>query len=222
MTTLTMPPNEVNPAPAAPHDQAQETGLATPYVSVALPLGLDRTFTYSVPARMRALVRPGQRVVVPFGKGNRMVTGWVVSGHEKSTVAEVKPVAEILDPAPLLTDDLLDLAFWISRYYVCPLGQVFEAILPAAVKRGAGFKTAQVVVRTGKAESAAGRILSKQRRVLDLLAATGPAVGPRELARQAGCTVAVIKSLAQKGLVRIDTLHVDGCARDLFIELEEP
>jgi primosomal protein N' (replication factor Y) len=217
-----MPPNEVNPAPAAPADPPPEPGLGTPFISVALPLGLDRTFTYSVPPRMRALVRPGQRVLVPFGKGNRMATGWVTSGQESTTLAEVKPIAEILDPSPLLTDDLLDLAFWISRYYVCPLGQVFEAILPAAVKKGAGFKTVQVVVRTEKPETEAGHILSKQRRVLDQLAAGGTAFGPRELARQAGCTVAVIKSLAEKGLVRIETLQVDGCARDLFVELEEP
>jgi primosomal protein N' (replication factor Y) len=220
MTTLTMPPNEANSAPGTPPDAAT-TGLGTPYISVALPLGLDRTFTYAVPGKMRALVRPGQRVVVPFGKGNRMATGWVISGQESTTLAEVKPVAEILDPSPLLTDDLLDLAFWISRYYVCPLGQVFEAILPAAVKKGAGFKTVQVVARTEKPETEVGRILSKQRRVLDQLAAGGAALGPRELARQAGCTIAVIKSLVEKGLLRIDTLQVDACARDLFIELEE-
>ena len=221
MTTLTIPPNQASPAPGTPPDPAV-AGLATPYVSVALPLGLDRTFTYAVPEKMRAVIRPGQRVLVPFGKGNRMVTGWVISGQEQTTLAEVKAVTEILDPTPLLTDDLLDLAFWISRYYVCPLGQVFEAILPAAVKHNAGFKTVQVVVRTDKPESDVDRILSKQRRVLDQLAATGPAVGPRELARQAGCTIAVLKGLAEKGLIRIETVQVDGCARDLFIELEEP
>jgi primosomal protein N' (replication factor Y) len=216
-----MPKNEANSAPGLVPDAATP-GLATPFVSVALPLGLDRTFTYSVPGKMRALVRPGQRVVVPFGKGNRMITGWVISGQESTTLAEVKPIAEILDPVPLLTEDLLDLAFWISRYYVCPLGQVFEAILPAAVKKGAGFKTVQVVVRTEKPETEAGRILSKQRRVLDQLAAGGTALAPRELARQAGCTIAVIKGLVERGLLRIETLQVDACARDLFIELEEP
>jgi len=54
------------------------------------------------------------------------------------------------------------------------------------------------------------------------LAAGGAALSPRELARQAGCTAAVIKSLVEKGLVRIDNIQVDGCAQDLFIELEEP
>jgi len=196
--------------------------LATPFVTVALPLGLDRTFTYALPKRLRGHVITGQRVAVPFGKGNRTITGWVVGGLETTDLKEVKEVTELVDTEPLLSPDLVDLAFWMSRYYVTPLGQAFEAILPAAVRRSAGFKTIQLVVRTEKPEAEVDRVLSKQRRVLDRLAESGAPLAPRELARQAGCTVAVIKSLEEKGLVRIETRQVDEFARDLFIELEEP
>ena len=196
--------------------------LATPFVAVALPLGLDRTFTYALPQRLRGKVGVGQRVTVPFGKGNRNIIGWVVNGLEATDLAAVKAVLELVDPEPLLTDDLVDLAFWMSRYYVTPIGQVFEAILPAAVRQNVGFKTVQLVVRTQKPESEVDRILSKQRRVLDRLAEVGAPIAPRELARQAGCTIAVIKGLEEKGLVRIETREVDEFARDLFIELEEP
>jgi primosomal protein N' (replication factor Y) len=214
------PPPESPPATAAAAAPAAE-GLATPYVAIALPLGLDRMFTYELPEKFRGLVRPGQRVTVPFGKGNRAMTGWVVQGVDACTLEEVKAVAELVDEKPLLSEDLIDLAFWMSRYYVTPIGQVFEAILPAAVKRSAGFKTVQIVVRTEKPESEIERILSKQRRVLDCLAEGGTALAPRELARQAGCTVAVIKSLEEKGLVRIENRQIDEFARDLFIPLEE-
>jgi primosomal protein N' (replication factor Y) len=214
-----MPQTDPNSTPETP---AAPAGLATPYVAIALPLGLDRTFTYALPEGLRGRLRPGQRVAVPFGKGNRTIIGWVVRGEEKTDLKEVKPVTEAVDAAPLLTEDLLDLVFWMSRYYVTPLGQVFEAILPAAVKRDAGAKTVQLVVRTDKPESEVARILSKQRRVLDHLAEAAMPLAPRELARQAGCTVAVIKALEAKGLVRIETREVDDFARDLFIELEEP
>ncbi len=214
MTTLTMPENDT---------QTDRPALETPFVSVALPIGVDQTFAYRLPEPLRGKVWPGQRVKVPFGRGNRWAVGWIARGLEATDIKEVKEVAEILDDEPLLTRDLLDLAFWMARYYVTPIGQVFEAILPAAVKRKAGFKTVQLVVRTEKSESEVDRILSKQRRVLDRLAqAEGTPLAPRELARQAGCTVAVIKSLEKKGLVRIETREVDEFARDLFIELEEP
>jgi len=213
MTTLTMPQTDPN---------LNRPTLATPFVAVALPLGLDRTFTYALPQRLRGKVGVGQRVTVPFGKGNRNIIGWVVNGLEATDLAAVKAVLELVDPEPLLTDDLVDLAFWMSRYYVTPIGQVFEAILPAAVRQNVGFKTVQLVVRTQKPESEVDRILSKQRRVLDRLAEVGAPIAPRELARQAGCTIAVIKGLEEKGLVRIETREVDEFARDLFIELEEP
>ena len=196
--------------------------LATPYVAVALPLGLDRTFTYAVPEALRGHIRTGQRVEVPFGKGNKSLIGWVVRGVETTDLAEVKSVALIVDPEPLLTEDLMDLALWMCRYYVTPIGQVFEAILPAAVKQNAGFKTVQLVVRTEKPESEGDRILSKQRRVLDRLAEQQMPLAPRELARQAGCTIAVIQSLEEKGFVRIETREVTDFAREIFIELEEP
>lgn len=214
MTTLTMPENDT---------QTDRPALETPFVSVALPIGVDQTFTYALPENLRGKVWPGQRVKVPFGRGNRWAVGWIARGLEATDIKKVKEVAEILDDEPLLTRDLLDLAFWMARYYVTPIGQVFEAILPAAVKRKAGFKTIQLVVRTEKSESEVDRILSKQRRVLDRLTqAEGTPLAPRELARHAGCTVAVIKSLEKKGLVRIETREVDEFARDLFIELEEP
>ena len=196
--------------------------LETPFVSVALPIGLDRTFTYGVPERLRGRLYAGQRVRVPFGPRNRKLVGWVVAGLDKTDLAAVKEVLEAVDAEPLLSQDLVNLAFWMSRYYVTPIGQVFEAILPAPVKRGAGFKTIQLVVRTEKAESEADRILSKQRRVLDRLAEAAGLVAPRELARHAGCTVAVIKTLEEKGFVRIETREVDELARELFIPLEEP
>ncbi len=203
--------------------QTGRPALETPFVGVALPLGVDRTFTYSVPEALRGTLWTGQRVRVPFGRGNRTCVGWVVTGYDETDVKNVKDVLETVDPAPLLSEDLIDLAFWMSRYYVAPVGKVFEAILPAAVKKKSGFKTVQLVVRTDKPEDEVDRILSKQRRVLDRLAEAGEGpITPRELARQAGCTVAVIKTLEEKGLVRIEEREVEEFARDLVIDLDEP
>ena len=215
MTTLTMPESDVQTAPPP---------LETPYVSIALPLGLDKTFTYALPKALQGKVWPGQRVKVPFGRGKRTQVGWVVGGFEETDLdpGKVKAVKAAVDDAPLLTDDLVDLAFWMSRYYVAPLGQVLDAILPTAVKKQAGFKTVRYVERTDKAEADVDRVLSKQQRVLERLsAAEGTPLTPRELARQAGCTTAVIKTLEEKGLVRIVSRKVEDFPRSEFVDLEE-
>ena len=104
------------------------------YCDVALPVPLDRAFTYE----LRGLaVEVGARVLVPFG-GQRLV-GVVVGVHDTTPEAgvEVKPVEMVLDATALLPEHLMELARWIAGYYVAPLGEVLRGMLPltAEVRR---------------------------------------------------------------------------------------
>ncbi|MDP6380136.1 MAG: DEAD/DEAH box helicase [Phycisphaerae bacterium] len=198
-----------------------ETRTETNFAEVALNLGLDKTFLYSIPEELQGEIRIGQRVGVPFGKSNRAMVGYVADLCSECRLTKVKAVREIIDPQTVISDELMELASWMSRYYVAPLGVVLDAILPAAVKRNVGFKSVRLVVRGDADESQAGRILSKQRRVLDVLDSLDSHVTPRELARQAGCTVAVIKALEKRGLVRIEKVKTEEFARDLYLPVEE-
>ena len=191
------------------------------YVQVALDLPLDRAFTYAVPEALRSRMAPGLRVEVPFGRGNRSMIGYVADLLESTDLAGVKEVRRIVDDAPLIEADLMDLARWMARYYVTPLGQVLSAILPAAVKKQAGFKTVRLVVRGDKTEADVDRVLSKQQRVLERLDALDNPVTPRELARMAGCTIAVIKSLEAKQLIKIVTKRTEEFVRDLHVSAED-
>jgi primosomal protein N' (replication factor Y) (superfamily II helicase) len=196
------------------------TRISANYVQVALDLPLDRPFTYAVPDELRDRMVPGLRVEVPFGRGNKPRVGYVVELAEATDLAEVKNVTRAVDDAPLIEPDLLELARWMATYYVTPLGQVLTAILPAAVKKDAGFKTVQLVVRGDKTEADVDRVLSKQQRVLDRIDALDNPVTPRELARMAGCTTAVIKSLEKKGLVKTVTMRTEQFARDMYVEVD--
>lgn len=101
------------------------------YARVAVPRPLHRTFLYEVPESLREQIRPGSRVVVPFGR--RQLTGWVDELLDAPT--ELPPtVREILDapdPEPAFDPELLDLCRWVARYYVAPLGLTLRAALPA-------------------------------------------------------------------------------------------
>jgi primosomal protein N' (replication factor Y) len=101
-------------------------------IDVAIPVSLDTTFHYLVPPRLRQGVKPGVRVLVPFGR--RTVTGYVLecleeSGHE----GNLKEVVKVLDETPLLT--LRDIAFyrWVATYYHHPLGLVLKGALPPGI-----------------------------------------------------------------------------------------
>lgn len=104
------------------------------FCDVALPVPLDRSFTYELDG-LEAEV--GVRVLVPFA-GQRLV-GIVVAVHDTSPGAdiEVKRVERVLDDAPLLSTELLELGKWIAAYYCAPLGEVLRGMVPlmAEVRR---------------------------------------------------------------------------------------
>ncbi len=97
------------------------------FCDVALPVPLDRVFTYSVNDEAEPPTA-GCRVIVPFR--NEKLTGIVTRVHDEPPPVEAKPIIALLDAAPLLGPDLMELAAWISSYYIAPLGEVFRSMLP--------------------------------------------------------------------------------------------
>jgi len=104
------------------------------YCEVALPVPLDRTFTYAL--RDDQQVERGARVIVPFR--NEKLIGIVTA---VTSVApqdfEARLIEAVLDDEPLLSDHLLTLAEWLAQYYLAPLGEVLRGMLPlmAEVRR---------------------------------------------------------------------------------------
>jgi primosomal protein N' (replication factor Y) len=104
------------------------------YCEVALPVPLDRTFTYAVREGQRPL--KGARVIAPFR--NEKLIGVVMGLSNKAPVDfEAKYLEAVLDEEPLLSDNLLALAEWMAGYYLAPLGEVLRGMLPlmAEVRR---------------------------------------------------------------------------------------
>ncbi len=104
------------------------------YCEVALPVPLDRTFTYGV--REGQSPQRGARVIVPFR--NEKLIGVVTAMEAKAPADfEVRYLEAVLDEEPLLSEHLLELAEWMAQYYLAPLGEVLRAMLPlmAEVRR---------------------------------------------------------------------------------------
>ena len=101
------------------------------FVEVALPLPVLHTFTYAVPEGMREAAVPGVRVLVPFGRKERI--GWIDRVAEAPATGRILPINGVLDATPSVTPSLLRLGRWIGDYYVAPLGQVLRTALPAAL-----------------------------------------------------------------------------------------
>ncbi|QMV17809.1 primosomal protein N' [Granulicella sp. 5B5] len=112
------------------------------YCDVALPVPLDRVFTYELGGQEAGV---GVRVMVPFG-GQRLV-GIILGLHDTQPPddVEVKRVDRVLDEAPLLPDELMELGKWIAAYYCAPLGEVLRGMMPltAEVRRQWTYRIAE-------------------------------------------------------------------------------
>lgn len=107
------------------------------YCDVAIPVPLDRPFTYAVAEKTPAV---GARVLVPFR--NEKLAGIVLRLHDEPPPVEAKPLLNILDEESIFSPQLLSLADWVARYYIAPIGEVLRAMLPlmAEVRRHILFR----------------------------------------------------------------------------------
>jgi primosomal protein N' (replication factor Y) len=96
---------------------------------VAVPLPIDRTLTYLVPEELKDVIRVGMRVAVEVRR--KVVTGMVWGIHSDAHKEKgLKTIRQIADDSPVLNRDLMDLAGWISEYYVAPIGEVVAVMSP--------------------------------------------------------------------------------------------
>jgi primosomal protein N' (replication factor Y) len=91
---------------------------------------MDQPFTYALPETLRHRVRPGSRVLVPFGP--RRLTGVVVNCHDQPPAMATREASRLVDAEPVLDAELLALGRWIAGYYCAPLGEVLRGMLPLA------------------------------------------------------------------------------------------
>ncbi len=185
-------------------------------IRVALASAADAEFDYAVPEAIWP-IEVGRRVLVPFGKGDKHETAFVVAADvpaaevygAKNRAIRLKSVLKVVDEQPLLGAELLELARWISDYYVCPLGQALAAMVPGAVKKAAGVKKKRHVYLAGALEQIAAALTGgKQQAIAAFLAergAFGPetAVDVSEVLEACDCKAPTIKRLAERQAVRI-------------------
>lgn len=109
------------------------------YVDVIVPLPLEGTFTYSVPHNLAERVRFGVRVAVTFGV-SKVHTAIVVRVHQDKPAFNVKDIVDVIDDQPMLLEQQYQLWQWLSGYYMAPLGDVYNAALPAGLKVEENYK----------------------------------------------------------------------------------
>lgn len=101
----------------------------SPYARVAVPVPLPEALTYEVPEDLTHLALPGTRVRVSVGR--RRLLGVVMkrTGEAPEGVS-LKPLLDVVDREPVVPEELLELARFVSEYYMAPIGETVRALIP--------------------------------------------------------------------------------------------
>lgn len=106
----------------------------TLFADVLLPISLPGYFTYRVPFELNNIIKPGQQVVVQFGK-KKIYTALVRKIHTTAPpINDIKYILSILEVEALIYEKQFLLWEWIASYYMCTPGEVMNAALPSALK----------------------------------------------------------------------------------------
>jgi primosomal protein N' (replication factor Y) (superfamily II helicase) len=170
------------------------------YADVAIPTGVDKTFTYLIPDPLVPVARAGVRVLVPFGK--RTVVGIIVDLRAETSLQHVRPLADVLDAAPVVQEHLLKLCFWMAQYYMAPLGEILRAAMPAALGQASKRRVRLLVGNDDPRLADARKRSPKRGKMFDLLLTHGPMLAT-DLRKKTGLTTihGVIAELERDGIV---------------------
>ena len=206
-----------------------------------MPLPLEGTFTYSVPQDLEDKIKVGMRVVVPCGQKKTYTALCVEVTYKKPDIGvkNIKCIYSVLDDMPMLLPQQLKLWQWMADYYMCPLGDIYKAALPAGLKAEDGYrpKTETYVGLTEKfhdemALNIALDMVSRYEKQQKALAGylelshwaeiSGTAIPDdikeitqTELCNVTHCTTPTVKSLVKRGILEIyqkevGRLNTDG------------
>ena len=161
---------------------------------------------------------------------NHREVGYCVGDSDGSSLGATAPKAiiDVPDAEPAFPPDLLAVCRWMSDYYVAPPGMVLRAALPAAL---GAVKRTQPAVKARRMVSIAADLPSllerdrifarspQQRALYELLETLGGHAAVEQVVTRLGCTPAVVRALAKRGLARI---HSETVERDPFLHRSAP
>ena len=161
-------------------------------VTVLLPYPFPRPFDYAVPEGLDP--QPGDIVLVPLNRREETGVVWDSAPDETVPGHKLKPLIAIVDTPPM-AEPLRRLVDWMAAYTLSPPGEVMAMALRVVRQLPgptSGWRRASPLPEV--------RMTEARQKVLAALAAHEPVSGP-DLARAAGVSAAVVRGMADHGLL---------------------
>lgn len=178
--------------------------------------GFDKVLHYRVPENLREGLAVGSMVRVPIFRALRLGIVGEFGAPRDFPLDRLKSIAQVVHPFPALTPDLLQLARWMAAYYACGVDAIIEAMIPAAVRRGASIKQEKLLSLARPLppeELAALEKRAPQQARLHRFLAQQFRPQPKGLVlARLGQTAAVAAALIKRGVVREEARRIERVA----------
>ncbi|AOT68418.1 primosomal protein N' [Geosporobacter ferrireducens] len=165
----------------------------------------DRAFTYQISADLVERIHVGSRVMVPFGRGNNLIEGYVVQLRSYAEIdqAHIKTVQAVVEEEYALNQELIDLAQWMKEQYLCRFIDAVQCILPT----GSTLKRERVysLARELNIHTAIESVTEKQQAILRLLDQYG-SMNESQLQSKLEGAVKELNKLLRKKMIRVEEL----------------
>src|SRR5438034_9444611 len=176
------------------------------YVRVIIDRAIHRELDYAVPDTLTSRIGVGSRVRVPFRDKAAIAT--VDAIPDQTEAKGIRPIAAVIGEAPVLSEQLLELARWIGAYYCCAIETVMRSMLPQVIRRAeVGWKK-QLFVQPGRKidKDELDRLRKRAPRQAELLEAISNLDTPMraaQLLRQTSLDNQTLRALVKRGLAEL-------------------
>ena len=187
--------------------------------SVAVGRPVRGEFTYIVPETLSGRLAPGQRVLVPFGRGTALGFFLGPASPPAEEGVKLKPIQRVLEESPSLPADLIALLRFAAEHYRYPLGEVIRGALPPGLSKAEDGKEARpdvqhFAVALVSETPAELRRAPAQSATLAYLLAVGGRAPLDEVAHAIPGARETLKKLASRGMVRLEELVLKPGVRE--------
>lgn len=185
---------------------------------------VDRVFQYRIPPHLTESVQVGSRVMVPFGKGDTLRQGYVVSVTTVPNFApeKTKEIRDVVDGAVSVHEQLILFAWWLKERYGSTMNQALKTVMPVKAKVAPKEEKTIVSLKTSDElevllKEAVHKKYKARIRLYHALLENG-ALPYRLTAEKLGITSAMLKPLEEKGILK---LQAEKKSRDPIQNIEK-